>query len=187
MLMTRTAPNSDEDVLVERAKKDHEAFSELYRRYSPRIHNYLSRRVGDAAEAEELTAAVFLRALSRLETYDVKEGSFSTWIFTIAHNALVNWYRDQKRRGTVPGAEPAGPQDVVASILRAEDRNLVQRAVARLPQERQELISLKYVEERSNAEIGRIMGRSEGAVKSLLHRTVRALREEMGRQSNPGQ
>ncbi|MFQ5879563.1 MAG: RNA polymerase sigma factor [Dehalococcoidia bacterium] len=173
-----------EEGLVERVKRERQAFSEVYQRYAPRIYSYIYQRTSSTVEAEELTAAVFLRALSHLDSYQPQGQSFGTWLFTIAHNLLVNWYRDRERRGPLALREVNGAEDMAAALATAEDVVTVQRAVASLPEERQQLIFLKYVEGLSNAEIGRVMGRSEGAVKSLLHRTLRALRKEIQRQHN---
>lgn len=173
-----------EDVLVERAKRDRQAFSDLYQQYASRIYNYIYQRTGSTVEAEELTATVFLRALSHLDSYQPRGQSFGTWLFTIAHNLLVNWYRDRERQGAPLLREVSGSEDVAAALATAEEVALMQRAVAGLPEERQQLIFLKYVDGLSNAEIGRVMGRSEGAIKSLLHRTLRALRKEIRRQHN---
>ncbi len=103
---------------------------------------------------------------------------------SIAHNLLLNWYRDRGRRPPTEALEAA--VDVPASIpgpeasLEANERILtVRRAISALPSDRQRLIALKYVDGLTNAEIGRMMGRSEGAIKALHHRTLRELQERL--------
>lgn len=103
---------------------------------------------------------------------------------SIAHNLLLNWYRERGRRPPIEGLEAAatvpdsipGPE---ASLVENERIDIVRRAIALLPPERQQLIALKYVDGRTNAEIGRMMGRTEGAIKALHHRTLRELQERL--------
>ncbi len=172
----------DELELVERAKADPEAFGPLYERYLGRVYNYIYHRTGSVSEAEDLTERVFLQALSHLPSYTYRGLPFSVWLFRIAHNVLANWYRDGKRRQTVSiddqvsaGEEPTSGFDDID----IEDSALLKKAVANLSPERQQLILLKFVEELPHAAIGQIMGRSEGAVKALLHRTLKALKKDL--------
>jgi RNA polymerase sigma-70 factor (ECF subfamily) len=174
--------------LVARAKADPEAFGQLYERYVKKIYNYLYYRTGDAHEAEDLTARVFYRALTRLNKYTDRGLPFSAWLYRIAHNLAANWHRDHGRRvilplhAIAPGEWPAlhaDAPDLVLETKEAQER--LRHAVQRLPDERQQVLILKFVERLSNAEIGVIMQRSEGAVKSLYHRTLVALREELTR------
>lgn len=174
----------DEAALVVRARTERAAFSELYERYAPRIFAYLYYRTGSTQDAEDLTARVFVRALRRMEDYEPRGTDFSAWLFTIAHNLLANWYRDRGRRPQQPldtAPQIAIESDLQQSVERAEEAEAVRRAVATLSPDRQELIFLKYVEGRPNREIGRILGKSEGAVKSALVRTLAALRRELER------
>jgi RNA polymerase sigma-70 factor (ECF subfamily) len=106
---------------------------------------------------------------------------FSAWLFRIAHNLVVNWYRDNKRRRTIaldiaePMLEPA-PEEPNRIAEQNEERTMLMSAVRRLSDDRQRLLVLKFASDLSNAEIGAIMGRSEGAIKALLHRTMESLR-----------
>lgn len=169
-----------DEVLVELAKKDPESFGELYQRYVSRIYSYVYYRTGDAAEAEDLTEKVFFQALTHIKGYTHRGLPFSAWLYRIAHNVVANWYRDRKHRRSVPLDEAqAQREEGLEDIGDVEDRAEIRQLVGRLPTDRQHLIVLKYAEGLSNAEIGRVMGRSEGAVKALLFRTLKSLREEM--------
>lgn len=172
--------------LVERAKTDPEAFGPLYERYLGRVYNYIYHRTGNVCDAEDLTERVFLQALAHLPSYTYRGLPFSVWLFRIAHNALANWYRDQKRRQTLPiDDQVVGSSEPMAGLDEdIEDAVLLRRSVANLSPERQQLLLLKFVEELPHAEIGQIMGRSEGAVKALLHRTLKALKKELRDSSN---
>ena len=172
-----------ERALIERAKEDKEAFGELYQRYVDRIFNYVYYRVGNQADAEDLTSRVFFRALQHIGRYQDQGVPFSAWLYRIARNMVANWHRDNSRRQFLALDDVAqwrfsedGPEVIVDF---AEHKEALLAALRRLPADRQEMLILKFVDRLPNAEIGRIMGRSEGAVKSLYHRTLLALREEM--------
>ena len=164
---------------------DGSAFSDLYAAHAPRVYRYLLSRTSNPAEAEDLTSRTFMRALAGLDQYRGRGAGFPAWLMSIAHNLLVNWYRDRGRRAPtealdaalqIPAATP-GPE---ASLEQNERIARVRAAVVALAADRQRLITLKYVDGRSNAEIGRIMARTEGAVKSLHHRTLGELRRLLG-------
>lgn len=173
----------DESTLIERAKIDQDAFGQLYERYSQRIYQYIYYRTGSEHDAEDLAAKTFMRAWQHMSTYNDRGVPFSAWLYRIAHNLVANWHRDRSRRKIISlddlslwQVNEEGPE---AAALFAEDRAVLLRAVRRLPSDRQELLTLKFVEHLSNSEIGAIMGRSEGAIKSLYHRTLMSLREEL--------
>ena len=173
----------DEAALVAQAKEDREAFGELYERYAGKIYSYIYYRTGNAADAEDLTARVFMRALQNIESYEDRGHAFSAWLYRIAHNLVANWHRDNSRRPTIAMEDLSqwrvagnGPEDITALL---EDREALLEAVRRLPADRQELLLLKFVDQLSNAEIADVMGRSEGAIKSLYHRTLLVLRQDL--------
>jgi len=175
----------EESVLITRAKNDPLAFAELYDLYVDRVYNYIYQRTGNHADAEDLTARTFLKAFLHLRSYTFRGIPFAAWLYRIAHNAVANWYRDRHRHQIVSldaVAELSGdderPDD---STQDNEEKKALLEAIQRLPAERQQLLILKFSEELKNADIARIMGRTEGAIKSLYHRTLLALREELHR------
>ncbi len=179
----------EERALIEAAKNDAEAFGRLYQRYVKRIYNYLYRHTGNQAEAEDLTSRTFFRALRSLHQYKDRGGAFQAWLFRIAHNLVVNWYRDQSRHPVV-SLEVTGDHPGQAThhdephehIIRTERRVLVARLIAQLPEDRKTLLILKFVEKMANEEIGKVLGKTEGAIKSLYHRTLLDLREILERE-----
>jgi len=187
-MSTRHPPagsHEDERKLVEQARRDPEAFGELYLRYVRSIYNYIFYRTGDPEEAEDLTSRVFLQALQHLPRFQERGLPFAAWLFRIAHNLVANWHRDRQRHPTVPLSENGhnrGPEHVEAALERREERERLLEAIRRLPPDRQQLLILKFVEGLSNAEIARIMGRTEGAIRVLYHRTLEALRKELTRE-----
>lgn len=174
---------SEEMELVRRAATDAEAFGELYQMHVRRIYNYIYYRTGDYQDAEDLTARVFQRALRHVAVFEDKGVPFSAWLYRIAHNLVANWHRDRSRKPVVPlddyAVESGSSVHPEAQALAMEDNRMLLTAVRRLPADRQQLLILKFVERLPNAQIGEIMGRTEGAIKSLYHRTLIALRAEL--------
>jgi RNA polymerase sigma-70 factor (ECF subfamily) len=181
-------PEGDEQALIRRAGTEPEAFGELYERHVRKIYNYIYYRTGNHHDAEDLTARVFQRALNHVGTFEDKGVPFSAWLYRIAHNLVANWHRDRSRRPVVPLDDyliaSTGTVHPEAEAMASEERMLLLEVVRELPADRQELLILKFVERLPNAEIGEIMGRTEGAIKSLYHRTLNALREELIRRQS---
>jgi RNA polymerase sigma-70 factor (ECF subfamily) len=174
---------SDEEILARASAGDRDAFGMLYERYVDRIFNYVYYRTGNVNDAEDLTARVFQRAMNHIVNYTDRGVPFSAWLYRIAHNLVANWHRDRSRRQEIPISDAplvAKGDAPEASLVHNEQQESLLRLIRSLPDERQTLLILKFVEHYSNAEIGAIMGRSEGAVKSLYHRTLLALRDEIG-------
>lgn len=174
---------SDDEALIRAEQGDSEAFGVLYERYLPRIYSYVYYRTGNPHEAEDLTERVFQRAISNIHRYQNMGVPFSAWLYRIAHNLVANWHRDRNRRQEVSLEETieARPSSEMPETRMMENQELeaLLKVIRRMPSERQQLLILKFVEGLSNAEVGIIMRRSEGAVKSLYHRTLLALRDEL--------
>ena len=189
LIMQITEFETDRE-LIERAKGEPEAFGALYEKYVDRIYAYVYYRVGDAREAEDLTARVFYRALAHIPEYDQRGAPFVAWLYRIAHNLIANWRRDRGRHPELPldlligvHTREATPQ---TQAERAENQRVLLETIRRLAPERQHLLILKFVDDLSNIEIGQILGRSEGAIKSLYHRTLLALRDELEKRGVEG-
>jgi RNA polymerase sigma-70 factor (ECF subfamily) len=174
---------SDSEMLERASQGDEAAFGLMYQRYVTRIYNYIYYRTGHVFEAEDLTARVFLRASNHITRYRNMGVPFSAWLYRIAHNLVANWYRDNQRRQEVPLDDSEQSRfksdHPETTLVQHQEMEKLMKHVRTLPPERQQLIILKFVEDLSNAEIGLIMGRSEGAVKSLYHRTLISLRVEL--------
>jgi RNA polymerase sigma-70 factor, ECF subfamily len=175
---------NDDMALAQAGEGSNEAFGVLYERYVSRIYNYIYYRTGNQADAEDLTARVFFRAMHHIKNYQNRGLPFSAWLYRIAHNLVANWHRDNSRRPEITLEEGMivhhqGQEHPEYVLLKSEERERLLRMIRRLPPDRQQLLILKFVEHQSNAEIGQIMGRTEGAVKSLYHRTLLSLRYEL--------
>ncbi len=179
----RSLEHLDETILIEQAKEEPTAFGELYERYVDKIYSYIYYRVGNDDDAEDLTARTFFQALDKIGSYEDRGAPFSAWLYRIAHNLVANLHRQRSRHKTVPFEDP-----VVAAIRRPSPAAVVEKqeareallgAIHRLPEDRQQLLLLKFVEHMPNAQIGEIMGRTESSIKSLYHRTLLALRSDL--------
>jgi RNA polymerase sigma-70 factor (ECF subfamily) len=178
---------NEDEVLTQASQGDRAAFGLLYEHYVDRIFNYVYYRTGNLHDAEDLTARVFQRAMNHIKTYTDRGVPFSAWLYRIAHNLVANWHRDRSRRQEIPLDDlpvlHARGDHPERNLVHSQEQDALLRLIRRLPAERQTLLILKFVEDMSNAEIGQIMGRSEGAVKSLYHRTLLALRDQLGDQN----
>jgi RNA polymerase sigma-70 factor (ECF subfamily) len=173
----------EEEVIVSASQGNQEAFTFLYERYVTRIYNYIYYRTGNPAEAEDLTSRVFHRALAHINHYSNRGVPFSAWLYRIAHNLIANWHRDRGRHQEIPLEDAPllhykgeAPE---SALVQNQETEALLRLIRHIPSERQHLLILKFVEHMSNTEIGEIMNRSEGAVKSLYHRTLLALRDDL--------
>jgi RNA polymerase sigma-70 factor (ECF subfamily) len=174
---------SDNEALERAIQGDPEAFSILYERYIKRIYNYVFYRTGSAYDAEDLTERVFHRAFGHIRTYNNRGVPFSAWLYRIAHNLVANWHRDNSRRKEVPledrtviSVHHTHPE---IELVNTQEKEVLLKVIRSLPEDRQQLLILKFVEHLSNQEVAVIMSRSEGAIKSLYHRTLLTLREEL--------
>ncbi len=176
---------TEENAVARASQGDAEAFSFLYERNVTRIYNYIYYRIGSEADAEDLTARVFYRAFGHINTYVEKGVPFSAWLYRIAHNLIANYHRDSHRRREVPlEDQPEMPHHAdhpESALVKSQEVELLLTGIRRLTADRQQLLILKFVEDYSNAEIAEIMGKSEGAIKSLYHRALIALRVEMSK------
>lgn len=172
---------NESEILSLASQGDDEAFGILYEHYVGKIYNYVYYRTGNTRDAEDLTARVFFRALRHISNYTDRGLPFTAWLYRIAHNLVANWHRDNSRKREIPLEDvllvrPHGEHPESALLQNEEKDNLLE-IIRSLPADRQQLLILKFVEHLSNAEIGEIMGRTEGAIKSLYHRTLLALRD----------
>ncbi len=174
---------TDENAVSLACQGNPEAFSYLYEKNVTRIYNYVYYRIGSATDAEDLTSRVFYRAFGHINGYVEKGVPFSAWLYRIAHNLIANWHRDNMRRKEVPLDDhvdlPVHTDQPEKLLEKNQETELLLKGIRRISADRQQLILLKFLEDLSNAEIAQIMGRSEGAIKSLYHRALLALRQEM--------
>jgi len=171
----------DEESLVRRAQhRDQEAFAQLYEEHFDKIYRYVTLKIGNETEAEDMTQQVFLNALQSISSFKWKGVPFSAWLFRIAHNQVVDYFRSKKRT-TVPLDESLvsssdNPQSATERKLDIEQLIL---ATKQLTEAQREVISLRFAGELSIAQVAKAMGKSQGAVKALQHSAIVALRKTL--------
>lgn len=166
--------------LVERAQDgEAEAFGQLYDQYSDTVYRYIYYRVGSKATAEDLTSETFLRALRRIGTFTWQGRDFGAWLVTIARNLVADHFKSSRFRLEVTTGEMLDANEVERSpedsVLESLSNAALLDAVRRLNPQQQECVTLRFLQGLSVAETARIMGKNEGAIKTLQYRAVRTL------------
>lgn len=181
-------PIDDESRLVARAiQRDADAFGQLYESCLDRIYRYVYYRVNSTSEAEDLTEQVFLKAWEAIDRYEQRGVPFLAWLYRLAHNLVVDHYRGQRQ--TVPLDDLRETEelseDVEASIHAQLDAEEVRQALQRLSPEHQQLITLRFVEGMSHAEVAQIVGKTEGATRVVQYRALQALARALDCRESP--
>lgn len=179
--VSRPAPTVEptEDDLLQRAKQlDEEALGKVYDQYENKIYAFLYRRTGDPTLAEDLKAQVFLKMLEAIHNKRTWHSSFSGWLYRIAHNLLIDHYRTCARQSYVPLDDmplPTNKSCPVAAAERSLESDRLRRAIRRLTSDQAMVISLRFLEHYSISEAAQMLGKTEGAIKSLQHRALATL------------
>jgi len=177
-----------EGELVKRAQHSREAFGELYEIYYQRIFNYAVKRTANVQLALDITSVTFLKAMSQIKKYRWRDIPFSAWLYRIASNEINDYFRREGGR-TVRLEEAeylVDTNDFAEEIDKAEEELQrheeflqLQRKISELPPKYQEVIVLKFFEKKKIREMVKILGKKEGTIKSLLHRGLEKLKEQM--------
>lgn len=178
-------PTADSDSarmmdLAERAQAgEADAFGRLYDQYSDTVYRYIYYRVGGKATAEDLTSETFLRALRRISTFTWQGRDFGAWLVTIARNLVADHFKSSRFRLEVTTGEMLDANEVARSpedsVLESLSNAALLQAVRRLNPQQQECVTLRFLQGLSVAETARVMGKNEGAIKTLQYRAVRTL------------
>jgi RNA polymerase sigma-70 factor, ECF subfamily len=196
-----TARTSDDSIarfdrdrgLVEAARRDPARFDALYRRYLAQVYSFALYELRDHHAAEDATERTFLRAFAALPRFEERGGAdatprstFRVWLFQIARNVIANERRIRRRQpvasldvALAAGLVIADPIDLETESTVHEDAAAALRSVNRLPDDRRRAVILRFVDEMSTSEIAAVLGRSEGAVRVLIHRALRAVASDL--------
>ncbi len=182
----------EEKELVERAKNDKEAFGEIYDCYYSQIFNYCLKRTANVKVAQDVTSEVFFKALKGLWKFRWQSVSLSSWLYRIASNEICDHYRKNKKyislETMIEGGnfDPAGETDLHEEYMEAQneiekhqDFLKIQKAISVLPDKYQEVLVLKYFEKKKIRDISEILGIKEGTIKSLIHRGLEKIKEDL--------
>jgi len=175
----------DDALLIQRAiSRDADAFGKLYDMYVDRVYRHLYYRVGNVADAEDLTQQVFLKAWQAIDRYKKTASPFVAWLMTISHNLVVDFYRARKDKAYLDAEVVAddlasSPEQVAEAHF---DQRQLRRAILQLHGEQQQVVLLRFVEGFRHAEIASLLGKSEGAIRVVLHRALARLRQILERE-----
>jgi RNA polymerase sigma-70 factor (ECF subfamily) len=169
----------DESSLLRAARDNPAAFARLYDRYVQALDKYLLGKTGNAAEAEDLTSQTFLSAIENLAGYR-EQGNFRAWLFRIAHNKWVDFYRKSKRQISSEEIPPASSEiDFLQEVIRGEKSQVLSGLVKKLNKNEIELLRLRLATELEFREIAVVLGRNEAAVKKAYYRLIERIKKEM--------
>jgi RNA polymerase sigma-70 factor (ECF subfamily) len=181
--------------LVEAARRDPAQFDALYRRYLAQVYSFAFYELGNHHDAEDVTARVFLDALAALPRFEERArpadgdgaSTFRVWLFQIARNAVAKQRRSWRRKPQAPLEAAASIVDATPdpgdALARREAAASAVDALRRLPADRRRALVLRFVDEMSTAEIAGVLGKSEGAVRVLIHRALRSVGADMARRA----
>jgi RNA polymerase sigma-70 factor (ECF subfamily) len=170
---------AERELLQQAREYDAQTLAEIYDRYAEPIYRYLYRYLGDAAQAEDLTSEVFLRLLSVLNTPRAPRDQIQGWLYRVAHNLAMDWFRQQAKGGTLAPNEslPAEANSPLAQLEKRQAQGRLRAAIRELTVDQQRVLLLRFGQGCKIAEVAQLMGKSEGAVKILQHRAIRRLRK----------
>lgn len=168
----------DAHLLARSLDGDTAAFGDLYERYLDPIYHYVFYRVDNREETEDLTEAIFLRAWQALDDHPPREIPFRLWLYRIAHNAVVDYYRMRKEQVGLEAAAhlPDPVEGPEAWVVRQERSDLLKQAMTQLKEEHQQVLTCRFIVGLSHMETAIVMARNESAVRALQFRATEALR-----------
>lgn len=160
------------------------AYGEIYERYFNGVYKFIYYRIGDQNLAEDMTMTVFVKALEAIDTFTFRGVPFSAWLYRIAHNLIVDNYRRQPKQPMLSLEEKLiTTGEDSATVLDSEfTHQALKQALSVLTDDQQRVLLLKFVDGLNNQEVGRVLGKTEGAVKSLQHRAIAAMGRTLGEQ-----
>lgn len=162
-----------ESLIVQARQGNRQAFAKLYEKHFDQVYNYLLKRLNDEAQASDLTQQTFTNALKKISAYQVQSVPFIAWLYTIARNLLIDYYRQSERLVQL--------EDEVISLgdlaSQASDLDQINRALGQLSSQEQQVVNLRLVEGLSLEETAQVLHKSKGATSTILYRALKKMRE----------
>ncbi len=171
--------DDDQTLIEESSQGSKDAFGLLYYRYRDRVFRYFTIRTAGREDADDMTQQVFVRAYGSLGQYRPQKGSFASWLFSIARNLAIDYYRRQQRSPhmtTIPDGT-ASTDDVESQAIRGADVSRLMAFISELPADKQELLALRFAADLTIVDIARVTGKKPDATRKQLTRTVQLLEE----------
>ena len=173
----------DEELLIKKAKNgEAAAFGELYDEYLAKIYRFVFFKVGRKQDAEDVTHQVFMSAWANMKSYDYRGLPFSSWLYRMALNAVIDFYRTRKsneRLETVAEEKFAVEPRLAEQIDRDLELKTVKTALQKLEPDQQSVLIMKFVDDLSNKEIAQALNKSEGAIRVIQHRALKQLKKQI--------
>ena len=175
-LVQAASGEDEDDALAIRSRSDTRSFELLYHRNRDRIYRYALTRVGTQEDALDLTQQTFVKALERINTFRPRRGQFSTWLFAIARNTVIDFRRRQRSPESWVWIEPTAQDNTEAEVLTSLDVEALRTAVAGLTDMKRDLLSLRFAAGLTVPEIAAVVGMKTDATYKQITRTLEELR-----------
>jgi RNA polymerase sigma-70 factor (ECF subfamily) len=173
----------EEDTLVQKAQRgDKEAFGMLYDSYVNKIYRFVYVKVSEKTEAEDITQQVFIRAWENINTFTFQGFPFSSWLYRIAHNAVIDLYRTKKNVVAielVSELDLSYVTDHMEALDTRQEMARVLNALKELKPDEQSILVMRFIDELSNKEVANVLGKTEGSVRVIQHRALKQLKEHL--------
>jgi len=173
--------NDDTPLVLRAIGRDQEAFGELYDRHAVRVYRHIYYMVGNATEAEDLTAQAFMKAWEAIERYQIRGAPFVSWLLRIAHNLGVSHLRSRKETSEIHEGivDTKSRRDPESAYQQTAEEELVREAIMHLRDEQRQVIILRFIEDLDYREVADIIGKSVAAIRVIQHRALNSLRKQM--------
>ena len=176
-------PDQMDEKLIRQAQRgDQEAFGLLYERYLRQIYRYIFYRINSAEDAEDLTESVFIKAWGAIGNYQIQSTPFLAWLYRIAHNSIIDFRRSQKYEFVDIDTQYQLPDDkpsLEGQLVASGQWEAVEQALSLLDPVQQEVLTLRFWAGLSHDEIGKLLGRQDGAIRVIQYRALKALRQKL--------
>lgn len=177
-------PPELEKAFVEKAQEDVSEFTPIYNHYYPLILRFCIQKLGNKEAAEDIASQTFQKAIKSIKSFEWKDISFSAWLYQICKRLIIDYYRTNARRKTLPESETSSvdivdPNDIQLSAIKEIQSNSIQKYIWKLPENERTILYYKFYLGYSNKVIAKLLSLSEGNVAIQIHRLVKKMRTSL--------